>query len=240
MIFILAALDEPDDLNNLNQSIWVCLISEIVILDVSPVICIVILAWPFFQSTLHQCYLGCGFNWITLENSLGAEVSSHLHPRIIAGVLSYVLIFYFITWLLKGSLKSHQSSLTIFSSTWCHIKNGKVNKIGTGLIPWLCSPCNLIKFGAITRASSQILMKTEREVGSISGWSAYTKTDAPKEAYMCHVNTKSGQDTNTNKWNKGLKTSENDDSIYCQIHSLVFTGFLNHLETWVRQYTLQY
>ena len=40
MIFKLATLDEPDDVNNLNESIWVWLISqvfsEIAVLDVGP------------------------------------------------------------------------------------------------------------------------------------------------------------------------------------------------------------
>ena len=64
-----------------------------------------------------QCNRPC------LKNSLGVEVNSHLCPYIILGVLSHALIFYFIIWLLEGSLESYQTWLTIFSSTWCHIKD---------------------------------------------------------------------------------------------------------------------
>ena len=133
---------------------------------------------PFLQSAFHQCYLGCVSNRLCLENSLCGGVSPRLHPCIIVGVLSHVFIFCFIIWLLKGSIKLHQSSMTIFSRQWCNIKdpyflfpgalvlvlrgaiwkivnwlsnvvlsgwsshfsveNGKVQKIGTGLVPWLC------------------------------------------------------------------------------------------------------
>lgn len=78
----------------------------------------------FSPSTFRICCLGCGSNKLCLGNSPGVEVSLHLHPCIIVGVLSYVLIFYFIIWLLKGSLESFQSTRTIFSSTWCHTKGG--------------------------------------------------------------------------------------------------------------------
>ena len=37
----------------------------------------------------------------------------HLHLYILVKVLSHVLIFYFIIWLLEGLLESHQSLLTI-------------------------------------------------------------------------------------------------------------------------------
>ena len=39
-------------------------------------------------------------------------------------IFCIILIFYLIIWLVEGSLESHQSSLTIFSSTWCYIKGG--------------------------------------------------------------------------------------------------------------------
>lgn len=60
--------------------------------------------------------LGCGSNRLCLENYLVSEVSRHLHSCIIMGVLSYILIFYFIIWLLEVSLKYLQSSLTNFSA----------------------------------------------------------------------------------------------------------------------------
>ena len=45
---------------------------------------------PFIQSALRPFYLGCGSNRFCLDNSLGCEVISYLHPCIIAGVLSHV------------------------------------------------------------------------------------------------------------------------------------------------------
>ena len=38
---------------------------------------------PFLQSTLRPFYLGCGSNRFCLDNSLGCEVISYLHPCII-------------------------------------------------------------------------------------------------------------------------------------------------------------
>ena len=64
---------------------------------------------PFLQSAFSLCYLGCESNILFLENSLEGEVNSFVHPCIIVGVLSHVLIFFFITWLLEGSLEFHQS-----------------------------------------------------------------------------------------------------------------------------------
>ena len=45
----------------------------------------------------NPCYLGRGSKRFFLKDSLGVEVSLHLHLRIILGVLSIVLIFYFIS-----------------------------------------------------------------------------------------------------------------------------------------------
>ena len=45
---------------------------------------------PLLQSTFRQCYLGCGSNRLCLKNSLGGEVSPHIHPSIIVVVLSYL------------------------------------------------------------------------------------------------------------------------------------------------------
>ena len=50
----------------------------------------------FLLSAFRPCYLMCGSKRLCPENSLRGEVSPHLHPCIIVGVLSYVLIFYFI------------------------------------------------------------------------------------------------------------------------------------------------
>ena len=117
------ALNQLDHASNLNESIWVWLIpqgfSAIVILVVSNhTYCD--LVGPFLQPAFRPCFLGCGSNRICLENSIEGEVSLHLHPCIIVGVLSH-------SWYLTSLSdfwKSHQSSLTIFSSTWCHIKGG--------------------------------------------------------------------------------------------------------------------
>ena len=108
---VAAALDPPllatsvelDGVSNLNWSIWG-------LINIT----------KFFRN----CF-GCGFNHIycdlvehflqygshrlCLENSLGGEVSPHLYSFITVGVSSHVLIFYFIIWLLEGSLESHQS-----------------------------------------------------------------------------------------------------------------------------------
>ena len=77
------------------------------------------------------------------------EVSLHLHPCIIVGVLPHVLIFYFITWLLESSIKPHQFSLTISFSTWCHIKGmpcfySVTQCVGIGTKGWCTenSSCN--------------------------------------------------------------------------------------------------
>ena len=113
------------DVINLSQSIWVWLIpksfSGIVILDMGPIMCCYFVG-PFLQSTLRPFYLGCRSNRFCLDNSLGCEVISYLHPCIIAGVLSHVWIFYFIIWLFKDSKESHLSWLIIFSSTSCLLK----------------------------------------------------------------------------------------------------------------------
>ena len=66
---------------------------------------------PFPQSAFRQCYRGWGSNRLCLKNSLRGEVNPHLYTYIIVGILSHALIFYFIIWLLRGSLESHQSSL---------------------------------------------------------------------------------------------------------------------------------
>ena len=76
----------------------------------------------FLQSAFRPCYLGCESNRSSLEYSLRGEVTPYLHSCVNVGVLSCVLIFHFIIWLLEVSLKYHQSSLTICPSTWCHIK----------------------------------------------------------------------------------------------------------------------
>ena len=49
---------------------------------------------PFLQSVFQKCYLGCGSN-----RCKGCGLVSHHLHRIIVGVLSHVLIFYFIFWL---------------------------------------------------------------------------------------------------------------------------------------------
>ena len=110
---------------NLNRSIWVgqCF-SEIVILDVGPFILYYDLAGPFLQSTFRQYFLGCGSDRLCLENSLRGKVIPGVHPGMIVGVFSRIIIFYFIIWLLEDSLRSQQPSLTIISSTWCHTKGG--------------------------------------------------------------------------------------------------------------------
>ena len=82
------------------------------------------LVGPLLWFVLRSYYLGCGPHRLYLENSLGFETSPQLYLCIIVGVLFHVLIFYFIVWLLKGSLESHQSSLTIFCITWYQIKGG--------------------------------------------------------------------------------------------------------------------
>ena len=46
------------------------------------------LAGPFLESAFSPCYLGCGFNRLCLGNFLGGEVSPHLNPFIIVGVIS--------------------------------------------------------------------------------------------------------------------------------------------------------
>ena len=61
------------------------------------------LVGPCLQPAFRPCFLGCVSNRSCLENSIGDEVSPHLHLCITVGVLS-VLIFYFIIWLLEGSL----------------------------------------------------------------------------------------------------------------------------------------
>ena len=82
------------------------------------------LVGTFLQYAFRPCYLGCGSNIFCLQNSFGGKISPHLHPCIIVGVLSYVLILCFVISLLEGSLESHQSSLTIFSRIRCHIAGG--------------------------------------------------------------------------------------------------------------------
>ena len=82
---------------NLNRSIWVgqCF-SEIVVLDVGPFILYYDLAGPFLQSTFRQYFLGCGSDRLCLENSLRGKVIPGVHPGIIVGVFSRIIIFYFI------------------------------------------------------------------------------------------------------------------------------------------------
>ena len=82
------------------------------------------LVGPFPQSAFRQCCIGCCSNRLCLGKSLEGEVIPHLHDCIIVGVFSHVLIFYFIICVLEDSRKYHKSSLTIFSSTWYHIKGG--------------------------------------------------------------------------------------------------------------------
>ena len=74
------------------------------------------LVGPFLQSAFRPCYLECRCNRFYLENYLGSDVSPHLHPWIIVGELSHVVIFYFIIWFVKASRKSHQTSLLHFSA----------------------------------------------------------------------------------------------------------------------------
>ena len=54
------------------------------------------LVGPFPQSSFRPCYLGCETKRLCLKNSLGSEVSPHLHACVIVGVLSHDLIFHFI------------------------------------------------------------------------------------------------------------------------------------------------
>ena len=89
---------------------------------------------------LPLCYFRCGSNRLCTENSLEVDIRARLHPYIIKSILSHVFIIYFIIWFLEGSLESHQSSLTILSSNWCHTKAGlcyfAVWRIITGTKGW--------------------------------------------------------------------------------------------------------
>ena len=100
---------------------------------------------PCLQSTFCPCHLGCGSNRLCLEATLGSEVSPHLHPCINVGVLSHVLIFYFINWLLEGSLESHlyssnfqiKDSLCFYFVTQCVSIGTKGWCMGNSLWHWL-------------------------------------------------------------------------------------------------------
>ena len=91
---------------------------------------------PFLKSDFRPYYFACGCNRLCHENSLGCDVSPHLHPCVIVGVWSHVLIFYFIIWLLKDPLESYLFPQTISSSTWCHIKGGPCFYFVTWCISW--------------------------------------------------------------------------------------------------------
>ena len=129
IIFKLKNLDELEDVSNRNLFILVWLIFLKVFSGIAIWRCwsnymYFDLEGPFLQSAFRPYYLGCGFNKFCFENSLGGEVNPYLHSDIIVGVLYHVLIIYLIICILEGSLESHQSSLTIFSHTWCNIKAG--------------------------------------------------------------------------------------------------------------------
>ena len=122
VILKLPILDDLNDVSNLKQSTWVWWITQGFPGTV---------IWMWLQSyvmwlcrTFRPCCPGYECYIDRLENILQGAKSAHIYITASLNALYHFLIFYFLIKLLEGWLESHQSLLTIFFCTWCHIKDG--------------------------------------------------------------------------------------------------------------------
>ena len=92
---------------------WLCTSHVLWVSSTFTPVCLLLpmLSWMWFQYIM-PCVFSRGWS----------QTSSTSYPYTLLGVLFHVLLFFFIIWRQESWVKSHQCSLTIFSSTWCHIK----------------------------------------------------------------------------------------------------------------------